>query len=225
MIELPVALFGIPLKGINNPLLISFVRFDTEVILNKNGLPSDFFKLFEEATGFKCDIHLDLKGNIPYSSKYVYLSEIYFRRAIELCELPIKENELWDILYMIDDSMFNSELIRGLRTAMRLGSSILYRDTEEPITVSLPILNARFLFSFPINFNFNYVDNSLIHLLGILPIEFVETKDFTLFQVENGLWYSVYGIPIPNVKGWKLIWDLNYVAGIEIRGADHFNNQ
>ncbi|AHC50612.1 hypothetical protein SUSAZ_00430 [Sulfolobus acidocaldarius SUSAZ] len=225
MINLPLSLFGIPIKGVNNPILTAFIGFDAQV---KEGVDSplltDFKSLFKEATGFECKVLLDITGSpTPLSSSYIYLSELFFRKAIEKCELPLSEEEMWDTLKMIDDVLYNSPLIRALRTSMRMGSGILYRDGEDPIPVSLPEMSASLLFKYPIPNSPLFIDNSLIHLLGILPVEFAETKDLGLFNVENGLWNSLYKISIPSKDRWKLIWDLKYVTGIEV--SFYFDNQ
>ena len=221
MISLPIPLFGIPLKGVNNPILVVFGDFDANVV--KDGavkLPKQFFELFEEATGFKCNVSVSLDKPVPFSSAYVYLSDQYFRKSIKECELPITEEEAQDTLSMIDDALFNSELIRALRTAFKLAVPILYRDEEEPIRLSFPNFKARYLFSFPFDLSsLRYIDNSLVHLVGMIPLDFVETKDKNLLSVENGLWSSIYGIPFVQRGDWKLIWDLNYVTAIEIRGV------
>ena len=221
MISLPIPLFGIPLKGINNPILVVFSEFDVNVTKDgKMKLPEKFYDLFEEATGFKCNISLAFDKHVPYSSSYIYLSDLYFRRSVKECEIPILEEEIQDTLLMIDDALFDSELIRALRYAFKVGVPVLYRDEEEPIRLSLPNFTSTYLFSYPVDLSsVRYIDNSLVHLIGMIPLDFVETRDLNLLYVENGLWESLYGIPFVTRKDWKLIWDLNYVTAIEVRGA------
>ncbi|MBB5253376.1 hypothetical protein [Sulfurisphaera ohwakuensis] len=224
MISLPIALFGIPLKGVNNPILVTFASANVEIITEPSELPDQFFTYFKEATGFECNVNLNLRGKIPYATKYVYLSQLYFQEAIKKCSLPISNEEMNDILSMIDDAIYNSELIRGLRRALILGKDILYRDEEDPVPINLKKFKIELLYSYPLPDNYNYIDNSLIHLLGILPVEFAETQDVNLIRVENGLWFSLYSIPSPVRLDWKIIWDLNYASVIELRGEEHFNN-
>ncbi|BCU69188.1 hypothetical protein [Stygiolobus caldivivus] len=221
MISLPIPLLGIPLKGVNNPILVAFGEFDSRVVKEgKTKLPSKFFELFEEATGFKCDISIGFDKYLPFSSSYIYLSDLFFRKSIEECDIPISENEIQETLSMIDDALFDSELIRALRAAFKLGVPVLYRDEEEPIRLSLSNFPSLYLFSYPLDLSsLRYVDNSLIHLVGMIPLDYVETKDTNLLGVENGLWTSLYGIPFVLRKDWKLIWDLNYVTAIEVRGV------
>lgn len=224
MISLPIPLFGIPLKGVNNPILILFSKTNSYIMEEPPDLPEDFFRNFKEATGFECHVNVNLNGKIPYSTKYVYLSYLYFNKAREKCQLPISDEEMYDILQMIDDSLYNSELIRGLRTALKLNKDILYRDGEEPVTVNVRKFKVELVYSFPFNYNFNYIDNSLVHLLGMLPVEFAETQDLNLIRFENGLWLSLYSIPSPTRLDWKVIWDLNNASVIELRGEGNFNN-
>ena len=225
MISLPIPLFGIPIKGINNPILISFCKTNSQIVEEPPDLPAEFFENFKEATGFLCKVNVNIKGKVPYSSKYVYLSYLYFKKSIEKCELPISNEEMSEILEMIDDSIYNSELIRGLRKALLLNKDILYRDGEDPVPVNIRKFRVELIYSYPIDLSSpNYVDNSLIHLLGMLPVEFAETNDLNLIKVENGLWFSLYSIPSPTRPDWKIIWDLNNASVIELRGDDNFDN-
>ncbi|BFH72465.1 hypothetical protein SJAV_04090 [Sulfurisphaera javensis] len=224
MISLPIPLFGIPLKGVNNPILIMFAFTNSQITNETPDLPQEFFEYFKEATGFECTVNVNLKGKIPFVSKYVYLSYLYFKEAIKKCNLPISDNEMNDVLIMIDDTLYNSEVIRGLRKALLMGKDILYRDGEDPVEVNVKKFKIQLLYSYPIPQSFNYIDNSLIHLVGILPVEFAETQDLNLIRMENGLWFSLYSIPPPIRLDWKIIWDLNWASVIELRGEDNFNN-
>lgn len=225
MISLPIPLFGIPIKGVNNPVFITFTATNSQISNNYPNLPKEFFEYFKEATGFECKVNINLEGNIPFSSRYVYLTYLYFKEAISRCQLPISDKEMIEILQMIDDALYNSELIRGLRKALLLGKDILYRDGEDPVEVSnVKKFRIELLYSYPLQENFNFIDNSLVHLLGILPVEFSETQDLSLIKVENGLWFSLYSIPPPVRLDWKIIWDLKYASVIELRGEGNFNN-
>jgi len=225
VISLPIPIFGIPLKGVNNPILISFYNTNSQIVEEPPELPNEFFDNFREATGFSCNVNINLKGKIPFSSKYVYLSYLYFKKSIEKCKLPISDEEMNNVLEMIDDSLYNSELIRGLRKALLLNKDILYRDGEDPVTVNPRKFKVELIYSYPIDLSsFTYIDNSLVHLLGILPVEFAETSDLNLIRVENGLWFSLYSIPSPTRLDWKVIWDLNNASVIELRGEGNFNN-
>jgi len=225
VINLPIPLFGIPLKGVNNPILISFCKTNAQIVEEPPDLPKEFFEDFKEATGFSCQVNINVRGKIPFSTKYVYLSYLYFKKAIEKCKLPISNEEMYEILEMIDESLYDLELIRGLRKALLLNKDILYRDGEDPVPVIIKRFKAELIFSYPIDFSSpNYIDNSLIHLLGLLPVEFAETNDLNLIKVENGLWFSLYSIPSPIRSDWKIIWDLNNASFIELRGEENFNN-
>lgn len=212
-VDVPFCFSGIPLPGVNNPILILFYKTKIKKV-NKKPRLKNFLEYFKEATGFYCNIDIDIEGNLPFSSYYILFSELFFNEAVNSCKLPLTKKEIEETLTMIDDAMFDSPLIRGLRTAKQLNSPILYRDNEDPVELNLNNLkNINILESFPIR-SIKYIDNSIIHLAGLLPIEISEDID-DLSSVENGLWSSLYGFPYPVVPKWKWIWDLNWATLIE----------
>ncbi|ARM77099.1 hypothetical protein B6F84_06690 [Acidianus manzaensis] len=172
-----------------------------------------FLEYFKEATGFSCDIDFDIDGVLPYSSYYVLFSEMFFREAISECHIPLNERDIIETLIMIDDAIYDSSLVRGLRKALEIGSPILYRDNEEPVKLNLQnIKKLSILTSFPIS-SPAYINNSLIHLIGTLPIDIA--NNVQLISVENGLWSAIYNLPYPLVKSWKWIWDLKWATLIQ----------
>jgi hypothetical protein len=125
----------------------------------------------------------------------------------------MNENDVKETLEMIDDAMFDSRLIRALRKAQELNLPILYRDREDPVPLSEKEVRINLLTSFPLP-KPRFLESSLIHLAGILPVEI--SKDSSLIQFENGLWSSLYGLPYPMNNSWKWIWDLNWASLIEL---------
>lgn len=210
-INVPLCFSGIP-TIVNNPLLIINVKHKIRLINRKPRF--DISKIFKEATGFDCKFNIDIEGNLPFSSYYVIVTKFLIDNAIGTCELPITLDEENEIISMIDDALYNSELIRALRTSQLMNSSILYRDNEDPVKISFPSLKMRVLYSFPIHVR-NDLDNSMIHTIGIIPVKFSEKFSFDLITLENGLWYSLYSIFSPYINNWKIIWDLNWATFIE----------
>ncbi len=174
----------------------------------------DISSLFKEATGFDCRFDLDVEGDIPFSSYYVYLTKLLVDGAVEKCEIPITEEEKFETLSLIDAALFDSRLIRALRTAQRLNSSLLYRDNEDPVAVDLAEISVRKIASFPIEVK-DDVDNSVIHTIGLIPIKLAQGITQELVDLENGIWHSLYSIRVPYVNNWKVIWDLNWATIIE----------
>jgi len=210
-INVPLCFSGIP-TTVNNPLLIINVKHKIRLINRKPRF--DISKIFKEATGFDCKFNIDIEGNLPFSSYYITVTKFLIDNAIGTCELPITLDEENEIIRMIDDALYNSELIRALRTSQLMNSSILYRDNEDPVKISFPSLKMRVLYSFPIHVR-NDLDNSMIHTIGIIPVRFSEKFSFDLITLENGLWYSLYSIFSPYINNWKIIWDLNWATFIE----------
>ncbi|MEM0373932.1 MAG: hypothetical protein QXO96_05200, partial [Sulfolobales archaeon] len=68
---------------------------------------------------------------------------------------------------------------------------------------------------YPISELVNAIDNSLVHLVGVLPIYYVQERDYKYIQLEKGLWSGIYGLPFPLEKNLKWIWDGNYASLIE----------
>lgn len=208
---MPLCFSGIPLSQVNNPILIILYKTKIKKV-NRKPRFKEFLEYFKDATGFYCNIDFDIEGNIPFSSYYVLFSEMFFNEAIKICNIPITKKEIVETLKMIDDAIYDLPLIRGLRIAREIKSSILYRDGEEPIRLNLSLKRVSILQSFPIQ-TLRYIDNSVIHLAGLLPIEISENID--LYSIENGLWSLLYGLPYPLVPKWKWIWDLKWATLIE----------
>ncbi|MEM0362684.1 MAG: hypothetical protein QXH75_02600, partial [Sulfolobaceae archaeon] len=126
------------------------------------------------------------------------------------------------IITLIDEALFpNNYLIKALRTAQQYNSQILYREGEEPIEVSIKPLKIKVLTSYPFYSKPRYVDNSLIHLLGVIPLKYIKDNLIDVVQLENGLWSAIYSFPYPQVKNWKWIWDLNLVTLIEFSSLEN----
>ncbi|WP_246252858.1 hypothetical protein [Acidianus brierleyi] len=210
-INIPLCFSGIP-TIVNNPLLIVNIKHKIRLIDRKPRI--DISKIFKEATGFECKFNIDIENNLPFSSYYVIITKFLIDRAIGTCELPITLDEENEIMRMIDDALYDSELIRALRTAQFMNSSILYRDNEDPVKISFPSLKIRVLYSFPIRIR-DDLDNSIIHTLGMIPVKFSEKFSPDLVNLENGLWHSLYSIFSPYTNNWKIIWDLNWATFIE----------
>jgi hypothetical protein len=202
---------------VNNPLLIINVKSKLKIVKREPRV--DISKIFKEATGFDCKFNLDIEGSLPFSSYYIIVTKFLIDRAIGICELPITLDEENEIIRMIDDALYNSELIRALRTSQFMNSSILYRDNEDPIKISFPSLKMRTLYSFPIQIR-NDLDNSIIHTIGMIPVKFSEKFSIDLVKLENGLWYSLYSIFSPYINNWKIIWDLNWATFIEFSNLE-----
>lgn len=211
-VKVPFCFSGIPLPNVNNPILILVYKTKIKKVNRKPKL-KQFLEYLRDATGFYCDASVDIEGNLPFSSYYILFSEIFLTEAIKVCELPITKREMEETLKMIDDAIYDSPLIRGLRMARNLDSSILYRDGEEPVILNFSVEKVNVLEFFPIS-SPRYVDNSVIHLTGILPIKILNDVN-NLLSVENGLWSSLYNLPYPTVPRWKWIWDLNWATLIE----------
>ncbi|NON62236.1 hypothetical protein [Acidianus sp. RZ1] len=204
--EFPICFSGIPLK-VNNPIFIVM----TKGIISFSEINQDIWGIsqyFKDATGFSPTTFYTINGEIPLSSKYILSTEMTLKEMMRKLGINISKEEFFQILNLIDEVAFDSEVIRGMRKSMEANSSLLYRDLEDPVLVKFPVLNIKALMSYPLG-DPVYKDNALIHLTGYLPSAIAEGKTF-LISVENGLWGSLYSLPILNVKNWKWIWDLNY---------------
>ncbi|WP_338599555.1 hypothetical protein V6M85_10140 [Sulfolobus tengchongensis] len=222
VLEVKIPFFGIPLKGVNNPILVldAIVKPSNNFI--KIDIIDDFLTQFNEAIGFECASEKkQWDASIPFSSYYIYITNEIAEDSIRKCGIPIDEKEKFEILHLIDEALFpQNYLVKALRTAQQLDAQILYREGEEPVEVSLKKIVIKTLSSFPLDQNPRYMDNSLIHLVGILPVEYAESRSVDLIQVENGLWSAIYSLPYLYIKSWKWIWDLNWVTLIEFSSLE-----
>ncbi len=210
-VKVPFCYSGIPLE-VNNPVLIKFAVIKVKEVKRKPRMDK-FLDYFREATGFSCNIEYDIEGNLPFSSYYIYVTRKIVEIAVNTCEIPMNEKDINETLEMIDDAMFDSRLIRALRKAQELGSAILYRDGEDPVPLTEKEVKINLLTSFPLPKPI-FLESSLIHLAGILPVEISKNPD--LIRFENGLWSSIYGLSYPMNNNWKWIWDLNWASLIEL---------
>ncbi len=221
--EVNIPFLGIPIKGINNPILVlkAVITLNEEKVI-KTDIFNKFAKEFNEATGFDCAKGYEYWNySFPFSSYYVYITDKISTEAIDRCNIPISDDERYEIIQLIDEALFpENSVIKALRISRRLGKQILFRNGEEPVEVNIKSLKVKVLYSFPLGNNPNYIDNSLIHLLGVIPIEFVETNVINLIQFENGLWSAIYSLSFPQVKNWKWIWDVNWVTLIEFSNLE-----
>ncbi|MBP1357838.1 MAG: hypothetical protein JZD40_05055 [Sulfolobus sp.] len=219
MTKLPIAFSGIPIKGINNPILVLWAEFiNTNSISYK--LTEEFHSTFKEATGFSCKKAFEQvnseKVEGPYSSYYVYATKRFVDQSEILCDIPMSENEKFETLKLIDEALYGeNSLIKALRTAQRYNSSLLFREGEEPVIIHSEDGKFRYLYSFPLSGNTNYIDDALIHLSGTLVLDFVSSFSEKLIDVENSLWDLVYSIKVPYGK-FKVIWDLDRASIVEI---------
>jgi hypothetical protein len=128
----------------------------------------------------------------------------------------MSEDEKFEILHLVDEAIFpQNSLVKALRTSQQLNSPILFRDGEEPIRIQLESIKIKVVSSYPFDGNPKYLDNSLIHLTGIIPVEYAESKARNLIEFENGLWSAIYSLPYLKINNWKWIWDLNWLTIIE----------
>lgn len=209
MIEAPLIISGTLLNGVNNPLLIVRGRF----IYSRLETPiwwASFLEIFKEATGFN-PIPIRI-GDIPLISQYAVASLQAIRHLSDKLELT--EEEVWSTLDLIDQAMFNFDVLKGIRYVQRFSSSILYRSSEDPVIVNVKPLKVRKLMSYPID-EPRFLDSSIVHLSGFLPVKL--SSDFSEANVdaENGLWRMLYGLPAPPGK-FKWVWDLNWASLLEL---------
>ena len=224
VLEVKIPFLGIPLEGVNNPILVVNALVEVkEKQLVKVDIFKQFAEEFNEAVGFNCAKPSEYwDQSIPFSSYYVYLTNQIAQKSIEKCNLPISEKEKFEIITLIDEALFpNNYLIKALRTAQQYNSQILYREGEEPIEVSVKPLKIKVLTSYPFYSKPRYIDNSLIHLLGVIPLKYIKDNLIDVVQLENGLWSAIYSFPYPQVKNWKWIWDLNLVTLIEFSSLEN----
>ena len=211
MTEAPVILAGVPIKEVRNPHLVVFLDFVGETKEYSFGLRD----LFKEATGFDCGDDKFSLPLMPEVSAYIVASTLYVENAVEECELPLTNKDKIDILREFDEVLFPSHQTEALRRASIRGKSILFRKGEREVEVDFPRLKARLIAEHYLTEGIVYVDDSVVHLAGYLPIELYETRDFRLLKVDDTVWQIVYGIKPPPREDWKLIWDFDKVATIE----------
>jgi hypothetical protein len=208
--KLPFPFIGIPIRNRNNPLLILLGEFNYKFVKRKPIRFEKFSKYVEEYSGSKCNPDIDIEGSLPFSTYYILLS----KKIVDICLSFLNDKEKLEVLKDLDYIAFDSELIRALRTSQEYNKSILYRDGEAPIIVDYELGKINIIIQFPL-LSYTEGDDAITHLAGILPIRYLETKDLEVIRLENGLWHSLYGLPSPNRKNWKWIWDLSYVSLIE----------
>ncbi len=212
MTEAPVLLLGVPIKEVRNPHVIAIADFQGDRVKYSFG----FHELFKEATGFKCGNDEIELPRMPNVSAYVVLSEAYVRRAVKKCELPLEQDEVDDVLREIDEVLFDAPLIGAMRRAYRRRSAVIFREGEREVEIGLPVVKARFVAEHYLPDRIRYVDDSVVHLAGYLPIEFFDSKDWNLLKVNDLIWELVYGVKSPPRKDWILIWDNDRVTTIEL---------
>ncbi|ADB87966.1 hypothetical protein [Saccharolobus islandicus] len=212
-----VPFLGIPLKGVNNPILVLDGIIEPLNIFVKTEAIGQFIRQFNEAIGFQCVKEEEYwDSSIPFSSYYIYVTEKLANDAIRNCEVPMSEDEKFEILHLVDEAIFpQNSLVKALRTSQQLNSPILFRDGEEPIRIQLESIKIKVVSSYPFDGNPKYLDNSLIHLTGIIPVGYAESKARNLIEFENGLWSAIYSLPYLKINNWKWIWDLNWLTIIE----------
>jgi len=215
VIDAPIPFMGIPLKDKNNPILVLWAYFDSEIVHTKAPSPelSEFYNGLEEYTGIKCNTYLDIKSDkLPYSVRYVYLT----KKIVDYCYSFLNEKEKFEMLNDLDLVLYNSPLIRALRASQFHSSPILYREGEDIVKLKLnSFLKVTLIYRHPLLELKEAIDNSLVHLLGIIPIYYSQDKDYKYIQLENGLWSGLYGVFFPLKKNWKWIWDGNFISLIE----------
>ncbi|QGA55108.1 hypothetical protein GFS03_11235 [Sulfolobus sp. E5-1-F] len=216
-LEVKVPFLGIPLKGVNNPILVLDGIIEPLKIFVKTEAIDQFIRQFNEAIGFQCvrkEEYWD--SSVPFSSYYIYITEKLANDAAKNCEVPISEEEKFEILHLVDEAIFpQNSLVKALRTSQQLNSPILFRDGEEPIRLQYEPIKIKVVSSYPFDGNPKHLDNSLIHLTGIIPVEYAESKTRNLIEFENGLWSAIYSLPYLQINNWKWIWDLNWLTIIE----------
>ena len=212
MTRAPAILAGVPIEEVRNPYLIAFLDFTGEEKEYSFGLE----ELFKEATGFDCGPDRVSLPPMPEVSAYIVSSKIYVEDAVKRCKLPITEKEIADVLKEFDEVLFPSQATEALRRASLKGSPLLFRKGEREVPIEFPTLKARLVAEHALPEGIFYIDDSLIHLAGYLPLELYETRDLKLLRVDNYLWQVVYNVRAPPRDDWKLIWDNDKVATVEI---------
>ena len=212
MTRAPAILAGVPIEEVRNPYLIAFLEFTGE----EKEYSFDLEELFKEATGFDCGPDRALLPPMPEVSAYIVASKKYVESAVRRCKLPITEKEIADILREFDEVLFPSQATEALRRASLRGSPVLFRKGEREVPIDFPTLRARLITEHALLEGIFYIDDSLVHLIGYLPLELYETRDLRLLRVDNAIWQVVYNVRVPPRDDWKLIWDYDKVATVEI---------
>ncbi|QKQ99724.1 hypothetical protein GWK48_04370 [Metallosphaera tengchongensis] len=208
-IEAPLLLSGLGIQGINNPFLIVKSKFISERV-EKPSWWERFRDTFKEATGFS---PLEVKlPQIPMLSQYVYGSLIAMEDLAN--KISLAKNEIWDVLDLIDQALFDLGVLRGMRKVQRESTSILYREGEDPIEVRIKLPRVKFLFKYPLPEALS-LDNALTHFAGLITVKMSEGLSDDLIRSENGLWHVIYGLPTPYFGKWKWIWDSIWACLVE----------
>ncbi|BBL48290.1 MULTISPECIES: hypothetical protein [Metallosphaera] len=209
VIEAPLILSGMWIDGVNNPFLVVQAKFRFSRIETPSWW-DQFSELVKEATGFTPPV---VQGvDIPVASQYAITSLEALRILGK--RISLTEDEIWETLEMVDEAMFNYYALKAMRQVQRSGTPILYREAEDPVQVRIPILTVRKLMSYPLE-KPSYLDNSVVHLVGIIPVLLSERIDEVNMNLENGLWKSLYGLNTPPGK-YKWVWDLGWASLIEL---------
>ncbi|AWS00633.1 hypothetical protein DFR87_07780 [Metallosphaera hakonensis JCM 8857 = DSM 7519] len=193
----------------NNPLLIVPARF----VYSTSSTPwwwDRFAELVIEATGFSPKPLL--VGDMPLVSQYALGSLIAMRNLGK--RLSLSEDEIWETLELIDSTMFESYVWKGVRYMQRTGTPILYRNLEDPVPVKLGHFFIRKIMSFPISTP-RFMDGSLTHLAGLIPVYMADKVTDDLVDAENGLWKILHGLTTPP-GNFKWVWDLRWSTLIEL---------
>jgi hypothetical protein len=202
---------------VNNPILITLSYFKCQKPAPYlTNLENKIAEVLKQATGFNLKTYPSLNCDLPFSSLYVVLSELMLTTLSKESGLNMADHEIRELLEMIDLSLFDSPLVRGLRRAQSIGSSVLYRDRDDPVTVDFPPLLITILSSKKLSTRVRFMDSSLVHLLGVIPVKLAESKDLSLFGFENGLWSSIYSLECPSEHNLKWIWDLDSASLVEV---------
>lgn len=209
-IKAPLVFGGVPIKGRINPFLIVIASFQCEGLI----VPywwDRFKELVKEATGFPSK-QVRVPSCMPISAQYIFASTEALSDIARVVSL--KPDEIPQISEMLDEAMFGKAILKGLRLSQEKGRSLLFREGEDPVYLDLPTLRVRSLAYFPLE-EIENADSSVIHLAGTTPIKMAESLDSNSIQMENGLWNSLYGLPLPRATRWKWIWDLEWASLIE----------
>ncbi|BBG24647.1 hypothetical protein IC006_1978 [Sulfuracidifex tepidarius] len=212
----PIVIAGIPISGSRNPVVTQISSFELGTPLEK---VVDFIKIMEEATGFSCKVNPRGLSNSPLATSYVFSTREVIESFIN-CGVPATVEEMNEIAYEIDGLLFpdDKDMLKALRLTMEIGTPILFREGDEAVPIGNSF-SARSIAFHPRDTP-NFVDNSLIHLVGITAIEISqklsENDVSSLFRFENGVWSAVYSLPVPEMSMVKWSWDLQGASLIEL---------
>ncbi len=215
-LKAPVVVSGIPIPDTRNPVVTQISSFQAGTPLNK---VSEFIKMMEEATGFSCRSEPKGLSYSPFATSYVFSTHEVIEDFIK-CGVPATIGEMNEIAYEIDELLFpeDKDMLKALRLTMQTGSPILFREGDEPVPVN-NVFSIRQI-AFQPRGKPNFVDNSLVHLVGITAIEvgrsLTEEGISSLFRFENGIWSAVYSVPVPEIAMVKWSWDLQGASLIEL---------